>query len=570
MGGTTGTGGAAGGSGAVDGGGRSGTAGAAGADSGSGCERFGFLASGTSCASSGCSSFTCSCPGAFPKSIVKCSPDGCLIAADCAKICAEDLGAALACTGTYKIAPAKDAGGATDSGAPDTAVDVAKPMCSPTDVNRPPVSASVLGSAPLSGAQLLADDGGALYVAGTVSATSPVDFGGGALAAGRSLVLVKFDALHKHVWSRRFGSNFGIESVSAFSFAPNGDLLLTGITGTDTDLGGGAEPTASVPQIYVARYDRNGNFVRRYLSPATNSLPTVTGAIEAPSGDILVFGSFSVAWTIGATMLVPAGESDIFALRYASAGTLIDARRYGRARNDLVFDVVGAADGSVYLVGFSFYAIDFGQSPIELGTNSLSFVVRLDASLNPIWQKVVGGGGSYPRRAFLDSATLVVAGDTYGSISYGDYGDAGTSTLPKGNLFVFRIDSATGALVRGDAYESKGSGARITALGRFGSGGVAIGGYLQPPADFGGGLLTSSLKSYQPFVARYDGNGQHQWSTFFCTTTLAGGAAGAIGSIARDVDSPVVLLPFSNDLELGSQHLTGTFGTVLADMSPDP
>jgi hypothetical protein len=136
-----------------------------------------------------------------------------------------------------------------ESGGTEAAVDVAKPVCSPTDVNHPPASASVLGSAPLLGAQLLADAGGALYVAGTVSATSPVDFGGGALAAGTRLVLVKYDAAHKHVWSRRFGSNFGIESVSAFSFTSNGDLLLTGMTGTDTDLGGGTEPTASVPQV---------------------------------------------------------------------------------------------------------------------------------------------------------------------------------------------------------------------------------------------------------------------------------------------------------------------------------
>jgi hypothetical protein len=535
-----------------------------------GCERFGFVASGKSCGTS-CTSFSCSCAGAFPKSVAACTNDGCLIAGNCTRICAEDLGQALACTQTHTVASppeagapeggggvggAGGAGGTRDAGPP--------PMCSPSDVHVPAESDAVLGSAPLSNANLLTDDSGALYIAASVLSTSAVDVGGGTLPSGKGLVLFKLDGTHKHVWSLRIGSTFGGERVTAFRFASNGDLLLAGATGMQTDLGAGPESGSAAVQIFAARYDRDGKYVGRYLVAGPNNVPLPVSVVDAPSGDILVFGNFTASWQIGATTLTSAGENDVYVLRFASAGALSDFRRYGRARNDLVFDAVGAADGSIYLLGFSYYAVDFGTSPIDLGTNSSSYVARLDATLAPVWQKLVGSGGSYPRRAFLDGTTLVVAGDAYGGIWY----DAPSSALPQANTYVLRIDTSSGMLVRGDTYDKLGFGAQITALARFASGGVAIGGYMRPPADFGGGPLMNSMKVAQPFVARFDGNGQHVFSTFFCTTKLAIGSP--IEGIGRDANSMVLLAPFDTDFETGTTHYNTGYGTLLLDMPPDP
>jgi hypothetical protein len=288
--------------------------------------------------------------------------------------------------------------------------------------------------------------------------------------------------------------------------------------------------------------------------------------IETPSGDILVWGNLYASWQVGSTTLTSAGESDIYLLRFASSGAVLDFRRYGRARNDLVFDAIGGSDGSIYLLGFSYYAVDFGQNPIDLKMDSSSYVVRLDAALAPVWQKLVGSGGSYPRRALLDGTTLTVAGDAYGSIWY----DATTNPLTKANTYVLRIDASNGALVRGDTYDHLGFGARVSSIGRFASGGVAIGGYLRPPADFGGGELINAMKNVQPFVARFDGAGQHVFSTFFCTTKLAGGVSGGVVGIGRDANSLVLLAPYDTDFEAGSSRVTSGYGTLLVDMPPDP
>ncbi|HXK19434.1 MAG TPA: hypothetical protein VNG33_16600, partial [Polyangiaceae bacterium] len=429
------------------------------------------------------------------------------------------------------------------------------PTCKASEVQRPPAS-SVPLPAGTDSTRLLSDSDGNLYLAGTVPEKDPVDFGGGSLPAGKRLFLVKLDAQGKHVWSRRFGSQFGLETVESLVFAPDGSLLMGGITPMDTDLGGGPEPTSPVAQLYAVRYDTDGKFLSSYLLPSANALPHLAGVAQMPNGEVNFWGDFSTAFKAGATTLTPKGESDIFFVRFSAAGSILEAKSFGDKRNDLLFDVVTDELGNTYLLGFSYYKVDFGSNPIDLGTNALSFVVRLNSAQTPVWQKLVGSGGSYPRRALLDQDQLVVAGDAYGGVYYDN---AVSGALTSGAVYVLRVDTADGSLVSGDSYASGKIGAHVSALGLMPDGGLLLGGYAQPPADFGGGLLSGGVGS-DPFVLRVDAAGGHQWSTFFCAT----GNADVTGA-GHDGSSPVLLVEYSSDLTLGAEQHAG-YGTVLLDM----
>ena len=530
------------------------------------CEQLGFKASGRTC-STGCG-FSCSCPDGFPKSIAHCTgADGCLISANCEALCKMDLGRALDCTDTYAVEPAGTGGsGNGGSGGSTSGTGGVAPTCSASDVHIPASSAVELGNIPLTYPRMIGDESGAVYIAATVGGDTELDVGGDALPKGTHLTLFKLDAAHQHVWSRRFGSELGIERVTSFRFARNGDLLLAGFTGRKVNLGGGATPETVPPQLFVARYGRDGTFVRGYLAPGaeTGDVVSPSSVVEMASGEILVFGSFAKPWNIGGATLTPAGENDVFILRFAAGGALTDAKRFGRNRNDLVFDAV-ADDGGVYVLGFAYVAIDFGKDAIDLGTDqSSSYVVRLDAALSPTWQKRIGGVSAYPRRALLDGASLVVAGDTYSEVWYGD---ASAGKLPRGHSFLLRLDTASGSMLQGRTFADTGFGAHVTALGLMPSGGVAIGGYVQAPADFGGGPLTS-IPGQHPFLAQFDGDGAHVLSTLFCTSRVAGGADGAIGGIARDADSTILIGAFEHDMELGSVRFTDGYGSLLVDMPP--
>jgi hypothetical protein len=310
-------------------------------------------------------------------------------------------------------------------------------------------------------------------------------------------------------------------------------------------------------RVYAVRYDTDGKFLSRYLLPSSNAVPHLAGVAQMPNGEVNFWGDFSTEFKAGATTLTPKGEADIFFVRFSATGSILEAKSFGDKRNDLLFDVVTDELGNTYLLGFSYYKVDFGSNPLDLGTNALSFVVGLNSAQTPVWQKLVGSGGSYPRRALLDKDELVVAGDAYGEVYYDS---SSSGRLPSGGVYVLHVDTADGSLIGGDSYGSEKIGARLSALSQLPDGGLLLGGYAQPPADFGGGLLSGGV-GYEPFALHVDAAGAHQWSTFFCAT----GNADVTGA-GQDGSSPVLLVEYNQDLTLGDEQHTG-YGTVLLDMN---
>lgn len=527
------------------------------------CEDYGYVTNGVACPQTGCAAFSCECPDDFPISLASCTPDGCLLAADCEVLCAERLEGGFECTDTYTVDPslvpgAGGSGGGGGSGGSGGMLPAA--MCEASFVAQPPQAIKVL-PAGADSTRLLNDASGNVYVAGVVPAMAAADFGGGELPAGKRLFLVKYDAQGQHVWSKRFGSMYGLETVASFVFAPDGTLLVGGITPTDTDLGGGPEPTAMVAQLYAARYDLDGEFLGSYLLPTSNEVPHLAGVAQMPNGEVNFWGDFSADFKVGETTLSSQGEADIFFVRFSAAGQILEGKSFGDKRNDLLFDVVVDASGNTYLAGFSFYQVDFGSSPIELGDKSSSFVVRLNSAQVPVWQELIGGGGSYPRRALLHDDELVVAGDSYSEIWYGD---STSGALPEGGVYVLRLDTADGSLAAGNAYGAQDDQARVSALSLLPGAGLAVGGYALPPADFGGGVLSGGVGS-EPFVLVLDGAGAHQWSTFFCSTAKAD-----VTGLGSNGDGPLVLVDYVQDLTLGEEPALMGNGAALLEMPAEP
>ncbi len=64
------------------------------------CEGLALKASGTECGTCG---FSCDCEEGFPISLAVCSPDGCLVAADCPALCEAGLEFGFDCTDVYTV-----------------------------------------------------------------------------------------------------------------------------------------------------------------------------------------------------------------------------------------------------------------------------------------------------------------------------------------------------------------------------------------------------------------------------------------------------------------------------------
>lgn len=65
------------------------------------CAVFEFVADGGECASC---SLSCECEDDYPVSIATCTPDGCIVDANCEEVCAADLTDAVDCSGdSYSV-----------------------------------------------------------------------------------------------------------------------------------------------------------------------------------------------------------------------------------------------------------------------------------------------------------------------------------------------------------------------------------------------------------------------------------------------------------------------------------
>ena len=87
-----------------------------------------------------------------------------------------------------------------------------------------------------------------------------VDFGGGVLTSANffDLFVVKFDADGNHVWSNGYGGSDIQRGYSVVADASS-NVLITGLNGGSVDFGDGPLTTAGSSDIIVAKFDANGN-----------------------------------------------------------------------------------------------------------------------------------------------------------------------------------------------------------------------------------------------------------------------------------------------------------------------
>jgi len=119
---------------------------------------------------------------------------------------------------------------------------------------------------------------GNTYITGNFAGS--VDFGGGPLtnAGIYDVFLAKFDINGNHLWSRSFGST---SSDYGYSIAvdASGNVFLAGRFGADINFGGATLINAGSSDIFIAKFDASGNHLwSRGLAPSAS-----TTAMESPS-----------------------------------------------------------------------------------------------------------------------------------------------------------------------------------------------------------------------------------------------------------------------------------------------
>jgi hypothetical protein len=202
-------------------------------------------------------------------------------------------------------------------------------------------------------------------------------------------------------WARQVASA-GYEEVRAVAVGDDGTVYAAGLT-DGSPFGG---PYVGGSDVFVVAYTADGDLIwHRQFGTVDNDEPTAIAV--RPDGDVVVVGTTLLE------LFVPApGGEDAFAVRLAAAtGATVWSRQFGTDNTDRALAVALAADGDVYVGGWT-----SGSFPTFVRSgNSDAFLARLDGDDGSLQDVVQFGSLSVDRVeaiVVLPGGDVVVGGAT--------------------------------------------------------------------------------------------------------------------------------------------------------------
>ncbi len=409
---------------------------------------------------------------------------------------------------------------------------------------------------------VVTDATGNIIIVGSFNGS--VDFGGPsplvATNANKDAFVAKFSPTGQYLWAVRFVGPAADEAVGV-ALATNGDILVTGFSGT-IDLGGGTHTVSGAkPDMFVGRLKAsNGSEVWATVLGGTDSEQGWAIAGDK-NGDVIVGGStLSSTYSLGGTTFTNKGSIDACVVKLKGTdGSHLWSIGAGTLGNDVVYGVATDSSNNVLLTGrFNGGNPDI-STQITFGTKSLQslgwgdvMMVKLSPTGSELWATSVGSANDDYGLGLATNASDEVAfvGQRNGPI---DLGGGTVSGFGSFDPYVVKLDSGGsfqwGVSIGGGTID----GATDVV---FDGSSVYIGGvYLSSNLDFGGGVLPYNNGLATPFVWKVaSATGALQSASGFSCT---GDAAGFM-TISPGTHSVIVAGYFAGTLDLGAGFMTST------------
>ncbi|MGV2829410.1 SBBP repeat-containing protein [Myxosarcina sp. GI1(2024)] len=278
--------------------------------------------------------------------------------------------------------------------------------------------------------------------------------------------------------------------------------------------------------VRVAKYDRDG--VRHWLRDfGSSGSESVTEIVSDPEGNLYVVGV-----TNGDLAADNAGSFDVWLAKYDSEGNQLWLEQFGDELVDLSYSINLDDDGNVYLTGHS-GKID-NESP--LGQTLEPWVTKYDSDGNQLWFQQLEGMKTSEAYGitFDDRERIYLTGWTLG-----DPGEDGGGLY---DIWLTQLDS-DGKLVWREQFGSEDYefpwGMDSDSQGNTYVSGWTLG-------DLGG----VNAGSYDPWIAKYDSEGNQLWVEQFGTS---GDDGSFLGDIEVDSDDNIFLTGYT-DSNLGGTN----------------
>lgn len=366
--------------------------------------------------------------------------------------------------------------------------------------------------APQYGYGVAANASGTIAITG--SFFGPMDFGGVTLspAGGHDVFIATYDASGTLLWARAFGGTSNDEGLGV-AIDSVGRVTAVGRFEGSADFGAGPITSAGATDIFVATYDASGGLLWADPFGSTGD-ESGHGVVADSNGNITFVGRFQQSVDFGGGALSSAGEEDVVIASYSSSGGFRWAKRYGGAGQDFGIGVTTDGDGNVFATGSFEGSVDFGAGAQNSAGGADIFLASLSAADGTTtWAKTFGGiaRDSGQGVAVDHSGNVTITGSFASSVDFG----GGVLTSAGGSDIVVASYASNGDFRWAKRFGGVSIGPEWGAGIAVDSGdNLVIAGPFGETVDFGGGPLTSSgIADF--FVASYDADGVHRWSGRF-------------------------------------------------------
>ena len=393
------------------------------------------------------------------------------------------------------------------------------------------------GTGTSSAAGVAVDASGNAYVTGVFAGTVDFDPGTGVVAlsstgTGGDYFLAKYDPDGMLLWVRSALDSSGDESAAAITIDASGSPVIAGgfsgsvAFGTAISAVSDGTPTFfdTDSNVFVARYDQNGNlaWVRTTTSSTAEELATGLGADTA--GNIYVSGHFTETADFdpgtGVVSLTQTGSFDnLFVAKFSGAGSLAWAVTSTDSDNYDVADAIAVdAVGNSYITGWFRTSFVLGADTL-VGDGASStdtvFFAKLDPNGQWVWARGPGANSheEYGVALALDGGSvLYAAGDFFGTV---ELGPDTIDSQSQDRHFLARLDTATGDVewartTGGGTLKSFAGGVAVDSSHQ-----VYVTGNLTGTLDFDSGTAAVPLTATgarDHFLAKYAPTGSLQWA----------------------------------------------------------
>jgi hypothetical protein len=298
------------------------------------------------------------------------------------------------------------------------------------------------GTATDSAGAIATDGAGRIFVTGNFSGTG---FFGGTIISNtlsRAAFIARFSADGNAEWVRVSSGNatafgVGIALDSQTNVLVTGSFSPTFITFNNLAITNNfTSPTAGFSDVFVVKYDANGNVLWAQKAGGSSS-ENVRGIAVDGGGNSYIVGEFDGTAAFGGTTLTAPGQTpDVYVMKCDPFGTILWAKRAGGTSTDIGSGVAVDGGGNVFVTGSYTGTGNFGgvYSPPGFNLPNGGFV----------------GGTNLSNSGGTDA--FVAMYSTVGELRWalragGNSADAGNSILTddRGGLFLTGIFSTTAA-----------------------------------------------------------------------------------------------------------------------------